>query len=405
MIEGVHAALRDRPGLERALRQEYRCCLVDEFQDTDPLQWDIFRRIFLAAPTAERSHPLFLIGDPKQAIYRFRGGDIHTYMDARGALHALSREGKAQGLSLDTNFRSSRGMVEACNAVFAHPRWFHAQAADPGAEAWKLPAVPDPLGYLPARHGGLAVQDCLDATAKPAPVVLRDFADETGKSAVERKVTAWLVEEIAALMADPDRLRIPDKAAGTLRPIGYGDICVLVKKNREKARLEKALFRAGIPFQVDKRAGLYRGDAAGQFLALLESLEDPRDAGKHALALLTRFFRAAGDPPPQAQPAGHPSLVRRLDPAGRDGANGSACSTPCCTAPACSTAKAWRRTAIAASWTSSTSPRTWCSRPWPAAFPCPPWSSGCGTCAPESRRGRKRRTCIGRSPRAARSCS
>ncbi|HLP42618.1 MAG TPA: UvrD-helicase domain-containing protein, partial [Fibrobacteria bacterium] len=117
MIEGVHAALKDRPGLDRALRLEYRCCLVDEFQDTDPLQWDIFRRLFLEAGG---THPLFLIGDPKQAIYRFRGGDIFTYMDARGALQDLSQKGKAQGLSLDTNYRSSEAMVEACNAIFAH---------------------------------------------------------------------------------------------------------------------------------------------------------------------------------------------------------------------------------------------------------------------------------------------
>lgn len=304
MIEGVHAALRDRPGLDRALRQEYRCCLVDEFQDTDPLQWDIFRRIFLEAGG---SHPLFLIGDPKQAIYRFRGGDIHTYMDARGALQELSRQGKAQGLSLDVNYRSSRAMVAACNALFSHPRWFHAMAVDPGAEAWKLPAAPDPLGYLPARHGGLPIQDGLDATDRPAPVVFRDFSGEADKAATERKVTAWLVAEIAALTASPDRLRIPDKATGALRPIGPGDICVLVQKNREKVRFERALFRAGIPFQVDRRAGLYQGEAAGHYLAVLEALEDRRDPGKHALALLTRFFRATGDAPPAGPPAGtHP---------------------------------------------------------------------------------------------------
>lgn len=303
MIEGVHAALRDRPGLERALRQEYRCCLVDEFQDTDPLQWDIFKRIFLDAGS---THPLFLIGDPKQAIYRFRGGDIHTYMDARRVLQDLSFKGRAQGLSLNTNFRSSKEMVAACNAVFAHPRWFHALAVDPGADAWKLPADPDPLGYLPARHGGLDIQACADTTGRPAPIVLRDFSADLEKASVEKKVTAWIVAEIAALMSAPESLRIPDKStrsSNKLRPLAFGDICVLVKKNREKARLEKALFRAGIPFQVDKRAGLYDSDAAGHYLALLESLEDPRDAGKQALALMTRFFRAAGDRLPQGPPS------------------------------------------------------------------------------------------------------
>src|SRR5690606_8809320 len=117
------------------------------------LQWEIFRTVFLES---EGGNPLYLIGDPKQAIYGFRGGDIHTYMAARAEIHSRSARGQAAGMSLDANFRSSRTMVSACNAVFSHPGWFRKLAAAPGDTAWRLPAEADPLGYTDVRYGGLS---------------------------------------------------------------------------------------------------------------------------------------------------------------------------------------------------------------------------------------------------------
>lgn len=300
MIEDVCLALRRKEERVNMLRLDYRYCLVDEFQDTDPLQWEIFERVFLKSGSA---NPLYLIGDPKQAIYRFRGGDVYTYMEARKAMFALSRQGKAQGLGLDTNYRSSGGMVEAYNAAFTHRGWFHAHPIDPMDTAWRLPAEPDPLGYVPVKHGDLAVQKPIDSTASGKPIILKDFAaGDPDKHALKRRVNHWIAAEIAALMAEPERLRIPDRAAGGFRPLAWGDICVLVRKSREKDALLRLLAEAGIPAQVARRGGLYEGDAAGQYLAVLESLEDPADPGKHARALLTRFFRAPGDPPPDRPP-------------------------------------------------------------------------------------------------------
>lgn len=305
MIENVCLALREGPERVALLRREYRYCLVDEFQDTDPLQWEIFRRAFLDSGGA---NPLYLIGDPKQAIYRFRGGDVYTYMEARKAMFALSRKGMAQGRGLDTNFRSSAAMVAACNATFLHAGWFQAHSVDPADAAWRLASEPDPLGYLPVRSGNLAVQRAEDGLHEGKPIILKDFSvDAPGRSEIRRRLGQWIASEILEMMADPDRLRIPDKATGVLRPVGWGDICVLVRKAREKEYLERTLAAAGIPAQSARRAGLYQSDAALQYLAVLESLEDPSDAGKHARALLTRFLRAEGDPPPARPPASpHP---------------------------------------------------------------------------------------------------
>ncbi|MDB5105117.1 MAG: recB [Fibrobacteres bacterium] len=320
MIEDVCLALRHDEERVRLLRQDYRYCLVDEFQDTDPLQWEIFRKVFLDSGSA---NPLYLIGDPKQAIYRFRGGDVFTYMEARKAMFALSREGKAQGFGLDTNYRSSGAMVQAYNAAFTHAGWFHGLALDEGDQVWRLPAAPDPLGYLPVKHGDLAIQKAEDATGSPAPIILKDFTGGGAlpvpdKNAVKKRVNRWIASEIAALMEGPDRLRIPDKVTGKLRPVSWGDICVLVRKGQEKNHLERVLGEAGIPVQVNRRSGLYQGDAAGQFLAVLESLEEPRNAGRHARALLTRFFRADGDAPPERPPEStHPLFEEWTRLAGR----------------------------------------------------------------------------------------
>ena len=115
MLALVAKALAD-PGpagraLLDALRRQYRHALIDEFQDTDEIQWSIFRRIFTGSPA---THALTVIGDPKQAIYGFRGADVHAYLDAR---HALVEQGAAH-VVLDRNFRSTKDMVAAANLIF-----------------------------------------------------------------------------------------------------------------------------------------------------------------------------------------------------------------------------------------------------------------------------------------------
>ena len=102
---------QEHGALIAALRQRYRVALVDEFQDTDPIQWRILERAFLVEPGQRPSHLVVLVGDPKQAIYRFRGGDLATYQRARA---------RADGLhGLRQNFRSSKPLVKALNALMA----------------------------------------------------------------------------------------------------------------------------------------------------------------------------------------------------------------------------------------------------------------------------------------------
>src|SRR5690606_14276244 len=93
----------------RQLRSRYPAALIDEFQDTDPVQYEIFRRIY--GQSDETSSALFLVGDPKQAIYAFRGADVHAYLQA-------AREGSGERWTLTTNYRSDPGFVAGLNHLF-----------------------------------------------------------------------------------------------------------------------------------------------------------------------------------------------------------------------------------------------------------------------------------------------
>ena len=98
--------------LATTLRERYRVTLIDEFQDTDELQWKIFRRVFVEGGGG---NVVYVIGDPKQAIYGFRGADVHAYLEAR---EQLSDSGAAATVNLRENFRSTADMIEACNLIF-----------------------------------------------------------------------------------------------------------------------------------------------------------------------------------------------------------------------------------------------------------------------------------------------
>ena len=104
--------------LLHSLRQRFRYAIVDEFQDTDPLQWRIFRRIFLGGGESK----LFIVGDPKQAIYAFRGSDLPTYLSATKEMKA---DFGACEYPLDMNWRSDPDLLDALNCLFGDSEWFH----------------------------------------------------------------------------------------------------------------------------------------------------------------------------------------------------------------------------------------------------------------------------------------
>ena len=264
---------QEHGALIAALGQRYRVALVDEFQDTDPIQWRILERAFLVEPGQRPSHLVVLVGDPKQAIYRFRGGDLATYQRARA---------RADGLHvLRQNFRSSKPLVQALNALMA-PGLPLSQLAVPAVESCAekgellLDGGEQPLQLLPLDGDQLADQVaglCLQLLQrqlklrhrKPAPPAAGEAAAEGQEAAQQR----------AAIASEEPEGGRSEEPVIEERPLSPGDLCLLVGKHREAEALRLALQRRGLPSRLVSVGDVFASAGATALQRLLDALADP----------------------------------------------------------------------------------------------------------------------------------
>ncbi len=289
LIERVAAALDGPQGarLAERLRAQYRVALVDEFQDTDARQWAIFDTVFgtradpadagaahAAAPSGDPAAAparfLALIGDPKQAIYGFRGGDVATYLAAKRVA--------CQAPPLARNFRSRPALLRAVEALYAG-------AAAKGLDAFAQPGIAfEHVEPGTQRHDA----DHLRA-GLPAPALTLHLlpAGEDGRplKADEARAAAT-----AACVADIHRVLSEARAGRALldgRPVKPGDIAVLVRNHKEATRVQQALAAAGVPAVAAGKLSLFATNEAADLRALLLALNQPADAGRLRAALAT----------------------------------------------------------------------------------------------------------------------
>lgn len=291
LIAGVADALDGAHGeaLAQRLREQYAVALVDEFQDTDVRQWRIFQKVF-GEPAAERG--LFLIGDPKQAIYGFRGGDVHTYLGAAAQAEAAP--------PLDHNFRSRPSLLRAISALYAQAG--EAAFVDPRIRFREV-AAGGAVADADLLRGG-AIAPALTIRRLPAPDDGRRKAEWSAPESREL-ATAACVAAIHAWLGDAreGRARIGARA---LQP---GDIAVLVRSHDEAARIQQALIAAGIAAVAAGRRSLFATEQAIELLTVFDALLHPGDGGRLRAALATvligldgeRIAALAGDEAAQAQ--------------------------------------------------------------------------------------------------------
>jgi exodeoxyribonuclease V beta subunit len=240
------------------VRSRYSVVMVDEFQDTDPVQWQILESAFHGHRT------LVLIGDPKQAIYAFRGADVVTYLQATGAA--------GESATLGTNWRSDAPLLAAFDHVMGgaalgdqrivvHPvAAAHAGRRVTGSAPFRLRVV-DRDAVTPGKDRILSVGDA-------RPYVARDVA-----------------ADVVAALRD-GRLQ----ESGGERALRPGDIAVLVHSNREAALVRDALQRSRVPVVLTGTSSVFLSDAAADWLALLSALEQPQRTGLTRAAALTAFL-------------------------------------------------------------------------------------------------------------------
>jgi exodeoxyribonuclease V beta subunit len=260
------------------VRSRYRIVLVDEFQDTDPVQWEVLQLAFHGHTT------LVLIGDPKQAIYAFRGGDVTTYL----AASALA----TSAATLTRNWRSDTGLLSALEQLFGG-----AALGDPRIVVRPVDSAhPEPR-----------------LTGAGQPLRLRHLT-RTGHGSlykgmpkidpVREAVATDVATDVVALLTGPARLH-----GQSVQP---ADIAVLVRTNKQGALVRAALATAGVPAVVAGGGSVYTTSSAPQWLRLLEAMEQPHRAGRVRSAALTVFLGYADATLDQADDELTDALAQRL---------------------------------------------------------------------------------------------
>lgn len=264
LLTRLHAALRAELGeaLCKELQVRYRAALIDEFQDTDPLQHDIFRRVF-----RHPQHWLFLIGDPKQAIYGFRGADIFTYINA--ARHVN------KAYTLNVNWRSDSDLVQAVNTIFSR----HSNAF-----------VFADIRFRPAsaQRTELMLESSGD---ERAPFELWLCQSPDGEVLTKHAAEAMLPQVIGAEIV---RLLNGDTRIDG-KPLRPQDIAVLVMENRQAERMQEALSQLNIPSVLHTASNVFESREARDLERVLTAIAHPANEPLLKAALTTDLLGMTGE--------------------------------------------------------------------------------------------------------------
>ncbi|NLS13106.1 exodeoxyribonuclease V subunit beta [Vibrio sp. SM6] len=255
--------------LTNRIRTLYPVAMIDEFQDTDPLQYSIFSRIYLPDPQSA----LLMIGDPKQAIYGFRGADIFTYIKARNQVSAH--------YTLGTNWRSSDAMVGAVNQIFA-------TATNPFIYDNDIP-------FYPVNSSPKAASRYWRShdVAQPA---LTYWLDESldapqSKSDYLTQMAEACASQIHSILSAAQQGNAHFIDGETQREISAGDIAVLVRTGSEGQRIQRALFEQGIAsVYLSNRDSVFSSAVAQDVQRLLQAVLTPENERALRACLASELF-------------------------------------------------------------------------------------------------------------------
>lgn len=274
----VRQALRDKSGLPnknsglaRQIRNRFKVALIDEFQDIDPVQYEIFQTVF-----DKPGHLLFMIGDPKQSIYAFRGADIYAYLN-------VSKQSHIQKKTLEYNYRSSEEMIQAVNAFFgSHPNPFLFQ--DIRYDCLGLGRPPD-------------YDLVLEEANSRAPMQFGWLSSNGQKPLVKReayiKIYFYVAQKIAQILdqAQKGQAFFRDRNKMTnWRPVRPEDIAVLVFTNQQASEMQKYLREKKVPSILQNTGNLFQTREAEDVFRVLRAVLTPHNKKYLFTALVTSLF-------------------------------------------------------------------------------------------------------------------
>jgi exodeoxyribonuclease V beta subunit len=277
------------------LRERYSVVLVDEFQDTDPVQWDIMRRAFGDGATT-----LVLIGDPKQAIYAFRGADVYAYLEA------ADRADKRA--TLEVNWRSDQGLIDAYDALLGGAKLGHegiVYRKVRAAEANQTPRLVDPPVAAPLR---------IRVVARDDPSIELTRGGLARNASAREHVARDLAADLATLLSSSAEIevRAHDGTVQRRERIRPGHVAVLVRTHRNAALVRDALDEVDIPAVINGAGSVFGTAPARDWLRLLEAIERPSSPARAASAALTPFLGWTTERVASATEEDREELHRRL---------------------------------------------------------------------------------------------
>jgi len=276
MIQAVHEAVAQKDSeLAKRLRETYRIAIIDEFQDTNQNQWDIFSTVF---QKSDGKCSIIVVGDPKQSIYSFQGADLNIYQKA------ISSFNPECGKELQENNRSSNPLIDACNSIFQKD-FFTEQNFSPS----RFP--PENRTKLPATLNGEITK----------PLWIADNAENKGvdESSFAKYAVTKILECCSIDKDGNTALQVYNKDKKILENVRFSDFAILARTRSEMKEIEKVMKYAGVPFTRYKDGNLFKGREPLQWISILEAINAPDFAGSRKIlfnqALFSDFFRITID--------------------------------------------------------------------------------------------------------------
>jgi ATP-dependent exoDNAse (exonuclease V) beta subunit len=304
--------LRKDPAARRDLAGTWTRLLVDEFQDTDPVQVEI---VCLLAAAGEvdvagalppaGAGALFVVGDPKQSIYRFRRADIQMY---QRTVRAMTETGSVQEV-ITANFRTRPSIINWVNRLFER-----LMPADEAGDHQPRYEAMEPFRDEPPGDGGGVIRLAIDARAEPDDDgKVRDLKAAGRRRAEARGVAAWLAREIGG-----GERTIVDRDSGEVRRLRWSDAAILFRTSTSVDAYEDALRRAEIPYRVEGGRFYFKRQEVQALLATLRAIDEPGNRVEMVAALRSVLFGFTDDELVLAADAGlfEPGGPRETPPPG-----------------------------------------------------------------------------------------
>lgn len=273
LVIRLRDALRDKASgdrLSHRIRTRYKAVFVDEFQDTDDAQYEVFDKCF-----PQNSNTVFyMIGDPKQAIYAFRGADIYAYLRAKKAVP------QQQQFTLTKNFRSAPELIHAVSEMFT------GDVEQPEGIEFQHSFLQDGIPFVQVKSGKKAEDFCITENGIPVKDHFIARFHEGSKSNLEPLIIEQTAREIASLLSEERNIRIKKEQ----RPLKASDIAVLVQRHSQGTALQEELRRYHINAAANDQSNVFTSPEAEDLETILRAIIEP-DGSHIRRAMMSVFYQ------------------------------------------------------------------------------------------------------------------